>query len=163
VKLKVGIVGRTGAGKSSLIAALFRLAKNDGKMFIDGLDTNKIGLRDLRSKLSIIPQEPILFSGSVRDNLDPYHKIEDSALWSALQDVELSTNFNSLDQPLDQSNLSAGQRQLLCLARAVVKKSKILVLDEATANVDPATDALIQKTIRVNVRIPCLFSIKLMI
>lgn len=154
-KQKIGVCGRTGAGKSSLFQVCFRLVESiQGQVLIDDIPIHTIGLADLRSKLAIIPQNAAIFSGTIRYNLDPFESYQDSEIWDALKDVQLYEKIQSLPEGLytpvaeQGGNFSAGEGQLICIARCILRPSRILFVDEATANVDPETDMLIQRVVR---------------
>ncbi len=152
---KIGVVGRTGAGKSSLIQVLFRMTEiSKGSITIDDVSIKDVGLQFLRSSIAIIPQTAFSFVGTIRHNLDPIGKQSDEELWEVLKEVNLLNKIKSIKGGLDyviafkQATFSVGQKQLLCLARAILRKAKIVVLDEATANVDFDTDQFLQQKIK---------------
>ncbi|CAG9854959.1 unnamed protein product [Phyllotreta striolata] len=149
-KEKIGIVGRTGAGKSSIVSTIFRLYDVEGTILIDGVNIGSLPLEFLRRNLAIIPQDPVLFSGSIRSNLDPFRKSTDEELWTVLERTHLKRFIARLDADARASNFSLGQKQMVCVARAILADARIVVLDEATANLDPDTERLIRRTISEN-------------
>lgn len=150
---KVGVVGRTGSGKSSIVSALLRMPEAEGSITVDGVKLTSLNLQDSRSCISVLSQNPVVFSGSLRMNLDPLEEHSDVDLWDALETVQLKTLVENFQGKLDHTmtnkgaNLSVGEKQLVCLARVLLQGSKIVVLDEPTAHVDPKTEQIIHQTI----------------
>ena len=151
---KIGVAGRTGAGKSSFVAALMRMPDADGHIIIDNVRIKELNLREARRYISVLGQSPVLFSGSLRKNLDVLGKFEEADLWRALEDVQLKELVGSLGGQLDHellesgANVSVGERQLICLARVLLEQNKIVILDEPTAHVDPDTEQTIWNVVR---------------
>ena len=151
---KIGVAGRTGAGKSSFVAALMRMPESDGEIMIDDIQIKDVNLQEARRCISVLGQNPVLFSGSLRRNLDVLEQFQDADLWRALEDVQLKDFVASLEAKLDHellehgANVSVGERQLICLARVLLKRSKIIILDEPTAHVDPDTEQTIWDVVR---------------
>ena len=151
---KIGVAGRTGAGKSSFVAAIMRMPDADGEIILDGVGIKKINLREARRCISLLGQHPVLFSGSVRKNLDLMEQFKDADLWRALEDVQLKDFVIGLEGQLDYelleqgANASVGERQLICLARVLLQRNKIIILDEPTAHVDPDTEQTIWDVVR---------------
>ncbi len=155
---KIGVAGRTGAGKSSFVAALMRMPDADGEIMVDDIPIKQINLQEARRCISVLGQSPVLFSGSLRKNLDLVEQFQDADLWRALKDVQLKEFVESLDGKLDHellehgANVSVGERQLICLARVLLQQSKIIILDEPTAHVDPDTEQTIWNVVREKLR-----------
>ena len=146
---KIGIVGRTGAGKSTICLCLSRILEpTNGQIIVDGVDISKLNLTDLRSRITVIPQDPIMFKGTLRYNLDPSKKVDEQEILRVLEEAQLGELIkqDGLDLKIDEngSNLSSGEKQLICICRAILRKSKVVILDEATSNIDVVTEQKIQ-------------------
>ena len=155
---KIGVAGRTGAGKSSFVAALMRMPDPDGQIMVDGVQIKEINLQAARGYISVLGQSPVLFSGSLRKNLDLKEHFRDADLWRVLEDVQLRDLVERLEGQLDYellehgANVSVGERQLICLARVLLQQNKIVILDEPTAHVDPDTEQTIWRVVREKLR-----------